>query len=561
MDEIRVKDWKVALPPPEEVQAALRDYSQFMQHLLYNRNIISAEEAQRFLFGPDEFHDPFLLKGMDAAVDRLNFALDHGESMTVYGDYDVDGVTATALMVQALRALGAEVEAYFPNRFDEGYGVNREALAKLYDRGTKLIITVDCGIRSHDEVEYARTLGIDMVISDHHLPSEILPAAVAVVCQKQDGDEYPDKNLSGVGVAFKIVQALYQRRGLEAGRAEEWLDLVALGTVADVVPLTGENRTLVRAGLRRIRQSPRPGVASLSNVAGVLSSRLTATDIGFALGPRLNAAGRLESAQESFDLLMAKTMTQAGMAAQHLDDQNRERQKMTREMQQQAEALVGGQEYLLMVTALDFNLGVVGLVAAKLTESHYRPAVVGNLGEEFTRASCRSIPEFHITRALDECKDLLERYGGHALAAGFTVRTERLPELTARLQSIAMRELADKDLRPALRADIDLPLSDLLPAFLKEIDLLQPTGQDNREASFVSRGVKVKEYRTVGADRKHLKLTLTDGRITYDAIGFRMGHWIEQMPAKVDILYRFERNYYNGRETLQLSLLDLKPTE
>lgn len=561
MDEIRVKDWKVALPVPEEVQVALRDYSLFMRQLLYNRNITSAEEAQRFLFGPDEFYDPFLLKGMDAAVDRLNFALDHGEAMTVYGDYDVDGVTATALMVQALQALGAEVEAYFPNRFDEGYGVNREALAKLYDRGTKLVITVDCGIRSPDEVEYARTLGIDMVISDHHMPREVLPAAVAVVCQKQDGDEYPDKNLSGVGLAFKIVQAIYQRRGLEEERAEEWLDLVALGTVADVVPLTGENRALVRAGLRRIRQGPRPGVASLSNVAGVMSSRLTATDIGFALGPRLNAAGRLESAQESFDLLMAKTMTQAGMAAQHLDDQNRERQKMTREMQQQAEELVGGQEYLLMVAAPDFNQGVVGLVAGKLTESHYRPAVVGSLGEEFTHASCRSIPEFHITRALDECKDLLERHGGHALAAGFTVRTERLPELTARLQSIAVRELADKDLRPALRADLELPLSDLLPTFLKDIDLLQPTGQDNREASFVSRGVKVKAYRTVGADRKHLKLTLTDGRITYDAIGFRLGHWMEQMPAKVDILYRFERNYYNGRETLQLSLLDLKPAE
>jgi single-stranded-DNA-specific exonuclease len=499
---------------------------------------------------------------MDAVVDRLLFAVDHNEKITVYGDYDVDGVTATALMVDVLNALGGQAEAYIPNRFEEGYGLNNDALDALAEQGVRVVLTVDCGIRSLPEAEHAEALGMDLIISDHHHPRGELPKAYAVVCPKQDGDEYPDKNLAGVGLAYKIAQALISKRPVEGYTAEDWLDLVALGTVADIVPLVGENRMLVKAGLAQMRLGRRQGLLSLVKAAGLNLAGLNAVDISFGLAPRLNAAGRLESALASYELLTTRDLMRAGFLSQKLDDQNRERQKQTQEMQLKAESQIheAGFERLLFAFDPQFNPGVVGLVAAKLTESYYRPAIVGTTLEGYTRASCRSIQEFHITRALDECADLMEHHGGHAMAAGFTIRNDRLGELIERLNAIAQRELADLDLRPALRADMEIPLRDLHPEWLRELDQLQPTGAGNPEAQFVSRGLRVVRAKIVGSDGKHLKLAVTDGRITYDAIAFRQGHWWEKMPERIDILYQFEKNVYNGRESLQLNVRDIKPS-
>jgi single-stranded-DNA-specific exonuclease len=402
-----------------------------------------------------------------------------------------------------------------------------------------------------------------MIISDHHHPQGEVPPAESVICQKQEGDEYPNKNLAGVGLAYKIATALVGHFPQKNLVAEDWLDLVALGTVADIVPLTGENRTLVRQGLRRLREAKRPGAVSLSNVAGVRLEKLSAADIGFMLGPRLNAAGRLESALASFSLLASPDMASAAPLAQKLDNQNHERQEITRDIQNQAAemALANGLPYLLFAADPNFNQGVVGLAAAKLVEAYYRPAIVASIGEETTRGSCRSIPGFHITDALDECSDLLVRHGGHAMAAGFTVRNELVPELVAKLQAIAERELAQRDLRPVLRADVEIPLGDLKPNLLPLIDQLQPTGMENPDALFVSRNLIVKSHRCVGADSKHLKFSVSDGRIAYDAIAFRMGAWDKEMPAHVDLLYSFERNSYNGFESLQLNVKDLKPSQ
>jgi single-stranded-DNA-specific exonuclease len=346
--------------------------------------------------------------------------------------------------------------------------------------------------------------------------------------------------------------------------AEDWLDLVALGTVADVVPLRGENRKLVRRGLNLMRSQVmqgRPGLYSLASVAGLKIPRLTAGDIAFGLGPRLNAAGRLDTAMDALRLLMAENLSDAGLLSQNLDNQNRERQEMTRKIQEESIQLAQelGSEDILFAFHTNFSSGVVGLAASRLVESFYRPAVVGEKGPEVTRASCRSIPEFHITRALDECKDLLVRHGGHALAAGFTVKNENLPALVERLRGIAARDLTNKDLRPSLRADMEISLHELHPNFLKYLDYLQPTGQDNAEAVFVSRNLRVKNHRAIGKEGAHLRLTVTDGRITYDAIAFRHGHRAENMPSHIDMMYAFEQNEYNGRVSLQLNVRDFKP--
>jgi single-stranded-DNA-specific exonuclease len=562
MNKTNQKRWEVAEKMSLQAEQELGEYGPVLRQLLYNRGITEEMQAYNFLKSEGSMFDPFLMTGMRIAVERLLQAMDQGEQVVVYGDYDVDGVTATTLLVQVLRKMGANVRGYIPNRFEEGYGLNNEALAQLAEQGSKVVVTVDCGIRSPGEAEFARQCGIDLIISDHHEPKQDLPQALAVICPKQEGDAYPEKNLAGVGLAFKIAEALLNRRPVAGVNAPDWLDLVAVGTVADMVPLKGENRALVRAGLKRTNQGQRQGLRSLVGAAGMDSShRLTARDIGYMIGPRLNAAGRLESALAAFELLMTEDIHEAGSLAQKLNNQNRQRQELTATMQQEAEEWMQTGEVgnLIFSVRPDFNKGVVGLVAARLVESFYRPAVVGEMDSEFTRASCRSIPEFHITSALDECAHLLERHGGHAMAAGFTVRNENLPALEMMLKAIAARELAERDLRPTLRADIELALKDLKPEILRDLEVLEPTGLGNREALFVSRHLRVTRARKIGSEQQHLRLTVTDGRVSFDAVAFRQGEWADAMPETVDLLYAYEVNNYQGRTTLQLNVRDIKP--
>lgn len=560
------KRWRIAPRIPDEIDQQLIEFPPLVRQLLFNRGIQNPNQAWTYLAGTTEPVDPFLLINMQTAVDRIFTAIDHCEPIAVYGDYDVDGVTATALLTEVLRTYGADARAYIPNRFEEGYGVNNEALDHLLSEGVRLVITVDCGIRSPGEADHAAAIGLDLIISDHHHPhAELpLPAALAVICPKQTGDTYPEKDLAGVGLAYKIAQALTQTRPLPDGRkADDWLDLVALGTVADLVPLKGENRALVRGGLRVLRRGTRIGICSLAQAANLTVERITGGDIGFILGPRLNAAGRLESALQAYELLVAPDVDTAGLLAQKLDNQNRERQVITSKLQDLSETLISSEDsigHLLFVADPAFNSGVVGLVASRLVESHYRPAVVAQIGEEFTRASCRSIPEFHITKALDDCSHLMVRHGGHAMAAGFTVRNENVAELKAQLQAIACRELSNLDLRPELRADGEVKLSDLKPnEIFPYLDRLQPTGLENPDAVFVSRAVRVTQARAIGSDKSHLRLTVTDGSIVYDAIAFRQGQLAENMPAKIDILFTFERNTFQGVERIQLNIKDIKP--
>ncbi len=550
----------------EQAKIDLAKFPAILQQLLFNRGYSNDADARAFLRGQTGYDtSPFQMTGMEAAVERILYALDHHEPVVVYGDYDVDGVTATVLLVEALNTLGLQASGYIPHRFDEGYGLNKEALKNLKEKGVGLVISVDCGVRSPDEAEYARQIGLDLVISDHHHPAESLPPAFALINPKQPGDQYPDKDLAGVGIAFKIAQALVERLTMRGGpvelRLETLLDLVALGTVADLAPLTGENRMLVRKGLECIRTTGRQGLFALAGVSDLAIGKTTATNIGFSLGPRLNAAGRLESALAAFTLLSTTDRHEAGVLAQKLEQQNRERQELTRNIQIAAEQIAneaGPDANILFAVHPDFNAGVVGLAASRLAEVHYRPAIVGTQGPESTRCSCRSIPEFHITDALDKCADLMVRHGGHAAAAGFTVSNENLPELRKRLTEIADDELRGKDLRQTLSADMVVLLSDLKVEVLKYLEYLQPTGYGNPDAVFVSRNLQVKSSRTVGADAKHIKLTLTDGQVTLDAIGFRLGHMQQNMPKVVDAMFTFEMNEFNGRTSLQMNLKDLK---
>ena len=368
-----------------------------------------------------------------------------------------------------------------------------------------------------------------------------------------------------MGIAYKIAEALTSvRQSTDNFQLNDLLDLVALGTVADLAPLVGENRVLVRKGLRQIRETKRQGLFSLAGVADMKIDKVTAGSIGFRLGPRLNASGRLESALASFELLTTTDFMRAGQLAQQLDVQNKQRQSITRSMQQQAEEIAMSDDpeaFLLFAAHEEFNSGVVGLAASRLTETYYRPAVVAAKGPEETRGSCRSIPEFHITDALDLCKDLLVRHGGHAAAAGFTVKNENLTEFVTRLKSIAKEQLEGKDLRQTLSADMEVSLVELNFEVLKHLEYLEPTGYGNPDAIFVSRNVKVKSSCTVGAEAKHLKLTLEDDHgAVFDFIGFRLGHLRDNLPARVDVMYHFESNEWNGKRSLQLNLKDVKAT-
>jgi single-stranded-DNA-specific exonuclease len=557
------KHWRIESPITFASDLELHDYPPIIRQVLFNRGYATSESAGHFLRAESiSDNSPWQLTGMRTTVDRVQTALLNKEPIVIYGDYDVDGVTATVLLVQTLRVLGGDAREYIPNRFDEGYGINNEALKTLSDNGIRLIISVDCGIRSPSEAAFARELGLDLIITDHHQPAQDLPEAYAIINPKQPGDLYPDKELAGVGVAYKLAEALIETMQSDFDKSQ-LLDLVALGTVADLAPLTGENRTLVRQGLKCIQTTKRQGLFSLANVADMKIAATTATNIGFVLGPRLNAAGRLESALASFELLTTTDVMRAGQLALQLDKNNRDRQALTRQIQEQAEAIVMAEDPnadLLFAVHPDFNAGVVGLAASRLSETYYRPAIVGQSNDETTRCSCRSIPEFHITQALDQCADLLVRHGGHAAAAGFTVTNGNLPELKDRLKMIAKKELEGKDLRQTLTADGEIRLVDLKPELLNFLNALQPTGYGHPDAVFVSREVKIKTSRTVGAEGKHLKLTVSDGNISFDAIGFRLGHLQSELPMekKVDVMYTFETNEFNGRTYLQLNLKDVK---
>ena len=576
---IQTKRWEVLPKAPEAHFDKFRDLPRLVVQILYNRGIFEEAAVYKFIQRTYATQDPFQMQGIIPAVERILKAIDERERIIVYGDYDADGVTATALLVQALQAFDANVLPYIPDRFEEGYGLNKEAIQELAEQQASLIITVDCGIRSIDEVRYGQDLGLHFIITDHHqiaqnsAGQDQLPPALAVINPKRADCCFPFKEFAGVGLAFKLVQALIQAWTTRHGqppalRESDLLDLVSLGTVADMAPLVDENRILVRAGLEVLNQPCRPGVAALINQSRSASSKVTAGTIGFILGPRLNAAGRLTHARLAYKLLTTSNPIEAQALARELDEVNAERQTMTQDYVNQARDQILSKKadsFLHLVVDPDFNQGVVGLVASRLTDELYRPVLVAQQGEQFTKGSGRSIPEFDITRALDQCADLLVKYGGHAAAAGFTVDNTNLAQFEARLAEIANQALLDKELQKTLIVDAEINLRGVKPELVDQIENLQPFGYSNPTPKFTTRDLLIKYQTTVGRDGNHLKMKLFDGKSTWDAIGFGLGPLASQ-PAhkpgcKIAAVYTIEYNTWNGTKTLQLNLRDIRPSD
>ncbi|MCA9960574.1 MAG: single-stranded-DNA-specific exonuclease RecJ [Anaerolineales bacterium] len=573
-ETIRENKWQIAPPISQQLRQQYSHLHPTLLQILYNRGLIEPAHIQAFLDGHYlESTDPFLLPDMDKAVARIQQAVEREETVIVYGDFDADGVTSTVLLTQALRGLGLnrqQAQPYIPDRVDEGYGLNIDALTTLrQEKGADLVITVDCGIRSVAEVAHANSLGLDMIVTDHHSLGPTLPPALALINPKHPASRYPETMLAGVGIAFKLAQALRQTMPERAQFDEaELLDLVAIGTVADLAPLLGENRKLVQDGLAVLNQAKRPGVAALAHVSGVRPGQMTAESIGFGLGPRINAAGRLDHAYTAARLLAVNNDLMANQLANELNNLNKRRQQLTAELTAVAEAQISPEAPILIAADNSFLSGVVGLVASRLAEKNYRPAIVIEQGEEESRGSCRSIPEFHITEALDEVADLLVRHGGHAQAAGFTVRNENLPTFITRITEIAQSKLAGLELHPTITIDAQIRLHDVDWALHDHLAQLEPTGYANATPVFLSRGVEVVHHRRVGGDGAHLQLRLSSGEETdgsgyrvIPAIAFRQGDWADCLPQYIDIVYTIGLNEWNGRRNLQLMVQDIKPTQ
>lgn len=566
-----LKRWQLAPAAPDSFLHGLEKEGlhPLIAQTFYARGYHSPAAVLEFLRGHEADDNPFQMKGMLPAVYRIRRAIRAHEPIAVYGDFDADGVTSTTILSGVLAGLGAEVRAYIPDRIDEGYGLNSPALKHLADDGVRLVITVDCGIRSLQEVADGNHYGLDLIVTDHHSVGPELPDAQAVINPQQFDCDYPEKRLAGVGVTYKLVQALFmeaQRRGYKHRdwRPEDWLDLVAIGTVADVMPLLGENRTLVSEGLKRLRKAERPGILALCQAAAIKPPYITASTIGFGLGPRINAAGRLRSAMLAYELLSSVDYAAALPLATELNLVNQERQAKTEQMQAWAEESLGeglAEAPLVFATDRRFEQGVVGLVASRLTDTHYRPSVVVQLGGEESHGSCRSIPEFHITHALDSCSDLFLRYGGHAAAAGFTARSADLPAIRERLLAFAAEQLAGRDLAPLLAVDAEVQIESITLALAESLQKLEPTGEGNRSPRFMARNLVVQERHAVGSSGQHLRLALRDDSgAALNAIAFRRAEWLPELPERIDLVFQVGIDDFRGRQA-QLLVEDIRPAQ
>ena len=566
-----VRRWRIAAPLTAAQYAPFRGLNPILAAVLSRRGLNDHLSATRFLQGEITLADPFSMRGVPEAVTRIRQAIRKRESIVVYGDFDADGVTSTTLLVTALRALGADVRFYIPNRVDEGYGLNTDALDKLRQAKADLVITVDCGIRSVAEVAYGtEQLGLDMIVTDHHSVGADIPAGI-VINPKQPGCRYGETEnmLAGVGVSYRLSDALFRAAAANSRShqppfpVEDLLDLAAIGTVADLVPMDhGENRALVMRGLARIAQSPRPGLKALLDVSDTLPEAVDAQVIGFRLAPRINAAGRLASAATAYKLLMATTYDEARPFADELQRLNVQRQELTRHAQEYAINVIGDPRRvpLIFADSPDFPQGIVGLVAGRLTEAFFRPAVVVQRGPEESHGSCRSTENFHITEALDECADLLLRHGGHAQAAGFSVLNDNLDALRERLVAIAGRKLSETDLIPVINIDAEVRLSDVTLDLINELKRLEPTGHGNRQPILCVRRLRVIEKRVIGSGGAHLKLRVADADCEFEAIAFGWGAFADVLPERVNIAFQPEINEWQGQKRLQLNVQDIQAT-
>ena len=540
------------------------------EQILKHRGVVDGVTRKKFLEASfSDTYDPFLLKDMDKAADRVLSAIANKEKITVYADYDADAVTAAAVLVRFFKQLGHEnLNYYIPDRFSEGYGINREAVKVLSDSGTNLIITVDCGINAIEPALEAKLLGVDVIITDHHRLTGPLPEALAVVNPHRPADEYPCKDLTGVGVAFKLVQALVfkiKNQKLKIKNTEGWekwlLDLVAIGTVADCQSLLGENRIFVKWGLRVLEKTKWPGLRDLLKVAGVWESPLDTYKIGFIIAPRINAAGRIEHANLALELVLTDDLKRARELAQKLDDLNRKRQELTETVLSEArEQLVGDTDKKILLAAGDnWPKGIVGLVAGKLTEEFARPVLVMEKGVSEATGSARSVGNFNIIEAISQSREILIKFGGHPMAAGFTLRSEHIELFHKNLLEYAEDSMDEEDLSPILFYDGEAVLPDVTEDLVNFLEQLAPFGLGNPRPRVRINNLTPRNPAKIGSDGRHLRLYVGEGEHSFSCIGFNQGFWVEKLQAgsQIDIICEPQFNEWNGERKVQLKIIDI----
>ena len=563
------------------LQRELNDLPESLARALALRGITTFEEAKHF-FRADRaaLHEPLDMADMDAAAARLSDALDRGEHVLVYGDYDVDGTTATALLTDVLRAHGAEVSFFIPDRYEDGYGLCRRGLDVAAERGAALVVALDCGITAHEQAAYAQDLGLDLVIADHHTPKDTLPEAVAVLDPKRPDDDYPFTELSGCGLAFKLAQATLAHRDEDPEAAFDYLDLLALSTASDIVPLYGENRVLMAEGLEALQQSTRPGVRALAAAADLDLQTVSSTgNIVFTLGPRINAAGRMDHASAAVDLLLAETLEEAEPLAERLEDLNNERRRIDDQIETEAveraeRQITARSPHALVLYDPDWHLGVIGIVASSIVERFHKPTILLTHNGEEVKGSARSIEGINIYEALADCEDVLTQFGGHDHAAGMSLPADHIETFRDRFDDAVGERVTPELLTPSIKVDAPVDLGTIGAVderFWAVLKQFGPFGPSNPKPVFHADDLDVVSARTVGSDNAHLKFEVrqqdASNGATYDVIGFGMGEKLsvlresQETGTPVELLFSLEENTWNGRTTLQLKARDVRLDE
>lgn len=543
-----------------------------ISELLVQRGITTVDEAERF-FHPSlrYLHDPFLMPGMDRAVERLNKALGSKERILVYGDYDVDGTTAVALVYKYIRNFYSNIDYYIPTRDDEGYGISNAVIDMAAEQGVKLIIILDCGIKANAEIAYARSLGIDFIICDHHVPDEELPDAVAILNPKLEGSTYPCSHLSGCGVGFKFMQAFAMSNALAPADLEGMLDLVAVSIAADLVPMVDENRVMTYHGLRRLNSNPNLGLRAIIRICGLTGKEITISDVIFKIGPRINASGRMQSGREAVELLVARDSTDALHRARAIDQYNRDRKELDKRITEEANDIISqrgateADKKALVIYNKNWHRGIIGIVASRLTELYYKPSVVLTLSNGLATGSSRSVQGFDVYRAVESARDLLENFGGHTYAVGLSLKEENIPEFSRRFEEYVAKNILPSQRQPLLEIDAVITFSEITPTFFAMLNRFNPFGPGNQKPVFCTRNVKdFGTSKLVGRHSEHIKLELVDdtsGKV-YNGIAFNMARHFEHIHAGLpfDICYTIEDNkHYPGGGALQLQIKEIRP--
>ena len=568
--------WNYEPPVPERQQAAKElaekiGMSPAMASLLIQRGIRTESSAKRF-FRPmlNELIDPFLMNDMDLAVDRLNDAMGRKERIMVYGDYDVDGCTAVALVYKFLQQFYSNIDYYIPNREEEGYGVSRKGIEFAKETDVKLVIVLDCGIKAIEEIAYAKQLGVDFIICDHHVPDETMPPAVAILNPKRTDSTYPFKHLCGCGVGFKFMQAFAKNNGIPFSRLIPLLDFCAVSIASDLVPVEGENRILAFHGLKQLNQSPCTGLKAIIEICGLSGRELTMSDIVFKIGPRINASGRMMNGKEAVELLVERDLHKALTQATRINELNEQRKDVDKQMTEEANEIVArleSQQHMQSIVLYDegWKKGVVGIVASRLTELYYRPTVVLTIIDGMASGSARSVAGFDIYDAVKSCRDLLENFGGHTYAVGLTLRQENIPEFRRRFQEYVSRHILPEQTQQTLDIDMELDFQQISKRLLNELKRLAPHGPGNAKPLFLTRNVF--DYGTskvVGRHQEHIKLELVDSKsaVVMNGIAFGQSAAVRYIKSKrsFDIVYTIEENAYKRGE-VQLQIEDIRPSE